>query len=299
MASSSADGASWRGRSYGNSWWVRQLIAMMRVVDVRVFYWIVYLFAIPPTLLLAGRSRRLTYRYHRRRQGSTAIRSAIDTWRTFNRFATVVLDRYAMYAGRRFAIDIDGYDTYRRLASQPAGMVQLSSHIGNYEVAGYSLRSDTKRFNALVYGGEQQFLMDSRRALFGANNINMICVGSDMTHLFEIDRALNDGEVVSMPADRMMGSRKKFTLRFLNGEADFPAGPFMTAVLKGVPVIFVAVMKERGRRYHITVRELRGDAGVSGVALARSLAARYRDCLEETVRRYPTQWYNFYEFWND
>ena len=31
----------------------------------------------------------------------------------------------------------------------------FSSHIGCYEVAGYSLISKTKRFNALVFGGEK------------------------------------------------------------------------------------------------------------------------------------------------
>lgn len=59
-----------------------------------------------------------------------------------------------MYAGKKFEVEIDGYDNYLRLVDNPDGFIQLSAHIGNYEIAGYTLKAEKKKFNALVFFGE-------------------------------------------------------------------------------------------------------------------------------------------------
>lgn len=66
-------------------------------------------------------------------------------------FAQVVIDRFAMYAGRHFHVDIEGMEYFQELAARPEAFVQLSAHVGNYELAGYTLVSDKKRLNALVF----------------------------------------------------------------------------------------------------------------------------------------------------
>jgi len=291
----------WNGTTYGNSRWVNRLIAMLRVVDVRVFYWIVLIFAIPPTLLLSNRSRRIIYRYYRTRHSMGTLRSFIMTWRTYNTYATVILDRFAMYAGQHYDMDIDGYEHYERLASRPGAFIQLSSHIGNYEIAGYSLKALHKRFNALVFGGEKDFVMSNRDRLFGHNNIRMIAVDGSMSHIFEIDSAINAGEIVSMPADRLLGSTKAYDMMFMGASAKFPQGPFVTAALKGVPMLYVAVMKRSTKRYRVIVRPICADCNeeCKPCERARKLAEIYRDYLQQTVMRYPEQWFNFYEFWDD
>jgi lauroyl/myristoyl acyltransferase len=49
-------------------------------------------------------------------------------------------------------------------------------------------------------------------------------------------------------------------------------------------------MKEKRRKYHIYVRELKG-------ADASSYARAFAKELTDVVSMYPDQWYNFYEFW--
>ena len=45
-----------------------------------------------------------------------------------------------------------------------------------------------------------------------------------MGHLFEINAALANGEVVSMPSDRVFGSDKHLAIDFLGEKAKFPYG---------------------------------------------------------------------------
>ena len=59
-----------------------------------------------------------------------------------------------------------------------------------------------------MFYGEKQTVMENRTDMFSDKNIRMIPVKNDMSHLFLIDHALQQGEIVSMPADRIFGSQK-------------------------------------------------------------------------------------------
>ena len=59
-------------------------------------------------------------------------------------FSQVVIDRFAMYAGKHFEVRIEGYEHFQHLSNQKEAFIQLSSHIGNYEMAGYTLTSKEK-----------------------------------------------------------------------------------------------------------------------------------------------------------
>lgn len=289
---------NWSGTTYGNARMHRWLISLLRVIGVRPFYLFAALFVVTPTMLINRRAAKEIYRLYRRRMDRGRLNSLWMTYRNHCEFSKVVIDRFAMYGGKRFNITIEGLDKFNELAGRPEGFVQLSSHIGNYEIAGYSLVAETKRFNALVFAGEKSTVMANRTRLFAGNNIRMIPMSADMSHLFEIDRALSDGEILSMPADRVFGSQKCFRIPFFGKEAKFPQGPFIVAALRGLPLLFVAVMKKNATTYHISVRRL--DAPDTTLPLkdrACGLAAQYAALLETTVRENPLQWYNYFDFW--
>lgn len=275
----------------------RWLIKFLRVIDVRLLYGFTYIFVIPPTMVINGQARKVTYRYFRERLGYPAWKSAWMTYRNHCMFSQVVIDRFAMYAGKKFEFDIDGMDKFEQMTERDEGFVQLSSHIGNYEIAGYSLTAKNKRVNALVFGGEKESVMANRRKMFESHNIRMIPVKTDMSHIFEIDSALTDGEIISMPADRVFGSQKVYTIGFLGKEAGFPQGPFILAAVRNVPMLFVAVMKRKAKLYHITVKPLDMPESGSARQKAEAMARQYAALLEDEVRKYPDQWYNYFDFW--
>ena len=292
------DGQQWAGTTYGNEWMHRWLIRILRYIDPRVLYLFVAVFIIPVCLIL-GSSRGIAYRYFRRRIGYGWLKSAWKTYVNHCLFGQVVIDRFAMYAGRKFCIEIEGQDHFLALATQKDGFMQLSAHIGNYEIAGYTLVADNKRFNALVYAGEKASVMRNRDRMFAGTNIHMITISPDMSHLFEIDKALADGEIVSMPADRINGSPKYIEHDCLGAKARFPLGPFSVSTMRGLDVLAVNVMKTSLRSYKIYVTPLLYDKTASRQEQIRQLSCAYVKELERRVRQYPEQWYNYFEFWND
>ena len=286
----------WAGTTYGNEWMHKWLIRLLRYIDIRLLYGFVAVFVIPVCLVL-NHSGGIAYRYFRRHIGYGRLKSLWKTYVNHCLFGQVVIDKFAMYAGKKFNIEIEGGDHFRRLAAQQEGFVQLSAHIGNYEIAGYTLVSENKRFNALVFAGEKASVMKNRDKMFADTNTHMIAISPDMSHIFEIDKALEDGEIVSISADRILGSQKDIVHVFLGAKARFPIGPFSVATMHGLNVLAVNVMKTSLRGYKIYVAPLPYDKTQARQEQIRQLSQAYVSELEKRVRQYPTQWYNYYNFW--
>lgn len=286
----------WEGTTYGNSLMHRWLIAILRTVDVRIIYWFTYVFVIPPYVLFSS-GYGYIYRYFREQWGDGPLKAFIHSYKNHCIFGEAVIDKFAMYAGRHFDISIEGYEHFQRLARRPEGFVILSSHVGNYELAGYSLTAVEKRFNALVYFGEKESVMHNRKRMFSHTNIRMIPIREDMSHAFVIDAALTDGEIMSIPADRIWGSHKSLAADFLGREAHFPMGPYSVATSRGLDVLAVNVMKTSKLGYTVYVTPMVYDKEVSRQEQIRQLLGCYVAELERIVRRFPTQWYNFFDFW--
>ena len=289
----------WAGTTYGNAWMHKWLIRMLRHIDVRILYLFVAIFVIPVCLVL-NPSRGIAYRYFRRRIGYGRLKSAWKTYVNHCLFGQVVVDKFAMYAGKKFDVEVENYNEFLERASrEEEGFVQLSAHIGSYEIAGYTLDVEGKSFNALVFAGEKASVMQNRNKMFADTNINMIAIQPDMSHLFEIDKALTDGGIVSMPADRINGSQKCIEHVFLGAKAKFPLGPFSVATMRGLDVLAVNVMKDSLTSYKIYVTPLAYDKEASRQEQIRQLSSAYVAELEKRVRQYPTQWYNYFEFWQE
>ena len=77
----------------------------------------------------------------------------------------------------------------------------------------------------------------------------------------------------------------------------FPLGPFSVATMRGLDVLAVNVMKSSLRGYKIYVTPLVYDKGASRQEQVRQLSSAYVAELEKRVWQYPTQWYNYFEFW--
>ena len=277
----------------------RWLTNSLRVLDIRLLYLLIMLVIMPVCLLLnTNNSRTTSYRYFRRRIGYGRWKAAWATYVNHYRFGQVVIDRFAMFAGKRFDLKIEGYENFSRLSEQEDGFMMLSSHIGCYEVAGYSLVSQTKRFNALVFGGEKATVMEGRRERLGSNNIRMIPVMPDMSHLFLINEALSNHEIVSMPADRIVGTTKTLAVNFLGAKARLPLGPFSVATMRELDVVAVNVLRTSSKGYTVYVTPLSYDKEAARKVQMQQLAESYAAELEKRVRQYPTQWYNFYDFWS-
>ncbi len=287
----------WAGTTMGNEWMHETLIKILRHVDVRVIYIFTFLFVIPVCIVILP-SKKTAYRYFRQRQGFGIFHSAWATYKNHCMFATNVIDKFAMYAGKKFDVKIEGFDHFKELDAREEGFVQLSSHIGNFEIAGYSLSTERKTMHALVFGGEKASVMRERDKKLETHRISLIPTREDMSHIFEMNNALSNGDIVSMPGDRIVGSTKTVDVNLLGSKAKLPIGPFLTPTMRGLDAIAINVMKTSAKGYTIYFNKLEYDHTANRNEKIRQLAEKYTLELEKMLKQYPEQWYNFYEFWD-
>ena len=286
----------WSGKTDGQPWMQRSLIGMFRVLPLWLLYGFMAL-VVPFYMIFNRKGYRAMYGFFRERLGYGRWKSFWSVYANHFRFGQIILDRFGVYAGKKYQFITEGQELMDALENRPEGFLLLSSHVGNYEIAGYSLKPKNKRFNALVYAGETATVMENRQRLLTQNNMSMILVKEDLSHLFAINTALDNGEMVSMPADRIFGSQKNVECQFFGAKANFPLGAFAMAVQKDVPVLAVFVMKEGMKRYHAYVKEVVCDRQAGKREQMAQLAQSFAECLETIVRCYPTQWFNYFDFW--
>ena len=289
----------WQGKTKGGKFGQRFLLSFLKRFRVTVLY-PTLLLIIPFCLIFARKPNRALYRYFRDIRGYGRWCALRSTARNAYNFGKVVIDKFAIWAGRsdQFRIDMEHPEITRQLLQQDKGVIVAGAHIGNFELLGPSFKQENKKINVVIYGGESEALSRQRSSVFGENNVNLVSVTSDMSHLFTIKSALDNGEVVAILCDRLFGSPKKKNIDFLGHPADFPVGPFRMAVQMDVPMLSVAVMKEEGLRYSCHPTLLNMDSGISPNQKCDMLMEQYVKSLEDILQQYPEQWFNLYDFWN-
>ena len=285
---------AWQGKTDGTPWMQRTLVSLFRWMPLGVLYGVMAL-VVPFYMLLDRKGYKASYAFARKRLGKGPVSAFLYVYRNEYRMGQVVLDRFAAFAGKRFELERTGVESFYELAGAGRGFLMLSSHTGCFELVGLQLPSPV-RINALVFPGETETVMRHRDLLFRQTNVSMIAANEDLSHLFRINNALADGQIVSMPGDRVFGARRTVRSLFFGQPAAFPSGPFSLALQREVPVLAVMVMKEGRRRYHVYAEQL-SPVGETRAERLQSLSDAYARMLERIIRRYPDQWFNFYDFW--
>lgn len=284
-----AETKEWQGTTHGSKWMLETLIAWLRHTSLYLPYCcmgVIILFY----MLFNHKGYAASYGFFHHRLAMNPLKAFRHVYLNHFRFGQIIIDRFAMYAGHRFQIEIDHPELFDELEQQESGFIQLSAHIGNYELAGYSLTPRRKNIYVLVYGGEKETVMQSRSQILSEHRVSMVPISPDMSHIFILNKALQSGDIVSMTADRLFDSMRSIICDFLGAKAKFPIGPFAIASQRKVPILTAFIIKTGTKSYKIHLHRLNGTD-------KDTLAQNYVNVLETIVLQYPTQWFNFYNFW--
>ena len=107
------------------------------------------------------------------------------------------------------------------------------------------------------------------------------------TGISPVDNRIND-----YLGDRYFEGTKVMRETLLGKEASFPSGPFLIASRLNVPVVFVYVMKEANLHYHLYTRQSNAKHRDE-----KALLKSYTESLESMLKKYPLQWFNYFDFW--
>lgn len=289
----------WQGKSKGTSFGYQIMVFFCRYLGISFAYFILRFVAFY-FLIFSHSSRIVIYDYFKRRQGYAPLKSLISTYKNFFVFGQTLVDKVVVMAGieNKLTYDFDGEDNLREIVRRGKGGILLSGHVGNWEAAGHLLRRLNTRINVVMYDGEDEQIKEYLERVTGGRNLKVILIKSDMSHVYAMGEALQNNELICLHADRFLEGNKTTLRNFLGSEARFPVGPFLLSASFRVPVSVVFAFKETPHHYHFYGSNLltRRDDELKSEFMDR-LLSQFVIELEQKVKLYPEQWFNYFNFW--
>lgn len=292
----------WSGKSKGGALGYRIFISLIRHSSINITYFFLRIVALWYLLFSEKRATRFYFREIHGYSWWFTIRSI---YRNYCMLGEVLVDKVAMLSGAKtdYSFNFQGEEHLRAMSAEGKGGVLIGAHMGNWEVAGQLLERINTPVNILMREAEHEQIREMLEKVMVNRNIKVIPQKDDYSHLFLIDKALENNEFVVIHGDRYLKGANTVSLPFMGKTARFPSGPLYLASKKGVPVSFVYTLKKRrthyqfyaspGKIYPYPARINTRKAEIS------AMVEDYVKSLEQMVKSYPLQWFNFYHFWEE
>jgi KDO2-lipid IV(A) lauroyltransferase len=216
---------------------------------------------------------------------------------TFANFGAFFADLVTLNRGpgadlRAYVASADGEEHLDMALAAGRGVVLLTAHLGNWELAGRLLSSRGDRTAHVVLSAEQDAALERYLRLDGPQL--RFVTRHRPTSTLGLLAALRRAELVAMQADRPTGGRGDAIVPFFGEPAAFPLGPFVLARAAGAAVVPAFCAMAPGGRYRLEIDPpIWVKPGEESTALAVVVAA-----LERVIRAHPTQWFNFFDAWS-
>ncbi|HKE13758.1 MAG TPA: hypothetical protein VKB80_02750 [Kofleriaceae bacterium] len=287
----------------GTVWGIRFVVLVARVFRRRFAGWFLYLVCLYYVLLRPA-VRRASRSYLRRVGLPDGAGSVV---RHIHTFARVSLDRLFFLTGRwsTFEITYRGHELFLDAARSGRGALLLGAHVGSFEVMRCRGEASGVPINVIVDYSNAERINAVLRSLAPSVDTRLLSLGRDpLATMLAVRGCVEKGELVAMLGDRVAargGADRQVSVRFLDGDALLPAGPWLLAHTLKVPVYFFAGLYTPPNRYDLHCELLAPEVKLDRRARAADVqryAQSYASALERHVRLAPYNWFNFFELWS-
>jgi predicted LPLAT superfamily acyltransferase len=293
---------TWQGKSRGGLTGYKIFVFILKFFGIKTAY-LVLKFVIVYFVFFAPKASYITYLFFKNHLKQNIFKSIINIFKNYYIFGTILLDKTALISDIKtdYNFVFDGEKYLQELNDLDCGGILISSHIGNWEIAGQLLIRIKKKINIIMLDQEYEKIKNYlSNNVYKTKNFNIIVLEKNIDHTYKIIEALNNKEIVCMHGDRFLEGNKIIAVDFLGDKAYFPIGPFVLAKASKVPVSFVFAMKEDNFHYHFYAEPLRyynDNMKENNYMNLKNWVQEFAYSLEKMVKKYPTQWFNYYDFW--
>lgn len=286
----------WDGKSKGTVLGYKIFVFCIRYLGIGFAYLLLRFVALY-FVFFSFKGTKASYYYFRKRWHFSIAKSLYKVYQSYYVFGQTLIDKIAMSAGMRdhytFAFEAA---RIRDIVSAQKGGFLISGHLGNFELSRFIFQQkfNNAKINMIILDNEHAAIKNYLQNLKSNAKLNFILVKADMSHIFEIHEALSNHELICMTGDRFMEGMKYMEAPFMGATAKFPAGTFLLGSRMKVPVIFTYMMKAKHRKYELYAYEAEFK-----YRDPKSLLNAYIKSMEKLLNKYPLQWFNYFDFWED
>lgn len=281
---------AWSGKSRGGSFGYNFFIFLIRKIGIKsayAFLSLVVIYFIP----FVPESTRAIWRYNRKILGYGRIKSVLKLYVHYYTFGQTIIDKIAISNGLscKYEFEFDNYEKFLELLNRGSVTI-IGAHVGCWEVGSEFFGDYASKLNVVMFDGEYEKIKEALQASNVKYKVIPVNEGG-IESLLRIKQSMDKGEYVCFQGDRYMDKSKTCKVDFMGAKALFPEGPSLIAARFKTPVIVYFAMREPGMKYRFEFTLV--EKGLTQMEILRN----YVESLETVIRKYPQQWFNFYDLW--
>ena len=156
--------------------------------------------------------------------GYGSLKSIVSTYNNYYLFGQAIIDKVVIMSDipNKFTFHFDGEENLKEIVAQNKGGLLLSSHIGNWEIAGHLLNRLETRINLVMFDAEHEQIREYLSSVTGGRKLNVILIKDDLSHIYEINDAFLKNELICMHSDRFIKGNKTLVGRIPGQPRDVP-----------------------------------------------------------------------------
>lgn len=223
----------------------------------------------------------------------------------FANYAQMLTDMYSLHFGKALDLEVTSIGREHLLGALKAGrgVIAATGHLGMWQIGPFLAEwrglppmymAMAAEPNPLVQAFEQRF----------REHMRIIYTTESVFSALSLAQVLREGSIVGMQIDRHLGGNM-LALPMCGHTAYFPSGPATLARATGaklVPSFFVveppAGPGQKRRLYHCLEPAIEVERTRDRDADVAAATARIAETYGRIVKRYATQWYQFFDFFS-
>ena len=189
---------------------------------------------------------------------------------------------------------VENWNIVERAMSEGRGILFVTGHLGNWELAGSFLAARGIPLEAVARRMQNpmfdHYLTETRR------RIGMTVI-HDADAVRRVPRAMRERHAVAFLVDQGAVGLASTWVPFFGRLAKTPRGPAVFALRLGAPIIFGAALRQPDGRYMIGFEEVKVEPTGERDADVDRIVAQYTATLERWIRRAPEQYFWHHRRW--
>ncbi|MDU1890219.1 MAG: acyltransferase [Dysgonomonas sp.] len=291
----------WKGKTRGGAFGYLFFIFLIRKCGINIAYAFlssIILYFIP----FAPKATKSIWKYSRNILKLGIMQSIAMLFRNYYRLGQILIDKVAIGNGleSKYNFCFENYDKFLDILNSDTGVIIIGAHVGNWEIGTPFFEDYGKKINIVLYDAEYQKIKDILKKNSTTADFKIIPVNKDdLSHIFAIKEALDDKEYICFQGDRFLDKERTIGCSFMGKDALFPSGLFLLAAKMNVPVVFYFAMREPYKTYRFHFMFAEPIEKQRGRQAEETLLKEYASSLEDILKKYPEQWFNYYDFWEN
>jgi predicted LPLAT superfamily acyltransferase len=295
----------WTGESKGSEFFQNLLAFFIkyggRKTAYAVSYGVVFVYTLMPSVI-KGASFYIKRRFPQTLGAGSFFKTFLNIYKLNVSFAKILIDRAVF--GIKGDVEVissqKDKDLCRSLISKGKGLIIVTAHCGCWQMA-MSAFDFMEGEKYVVYHKTKKDVDKHVHELSGASApVRFIEPAGFAGGSIEIMAALHNKGIVCVMGDRTFGVKgNSAPAVFLGGKIEVPSSIYRIAGALGVPVAVIFFPHGSGGRIDSVIASVFNveDKGAKPENYAQE-AAVFTGCLEAFVKKYPYQFFNYYNMWS-